>query len=197
MKLISTLILILGMNIDLHTQDQPHLPYAEIPTAPSSYTAGTVAARMIDGLGFRYYWATHGLRESDLSYKPSDQARTLEETLDHIYGLSTTIVNSPQKQVNQRPANWPEMSFEEKRAETLKNLRQASTILGSAGDQQVQSFKLVFKRGDSQTEFPFWNLINGPIADALWHTGQVVLMRRAAGNPINGKVNVFMGKLND
>ena len=42
--------------------------------------------------------------------------------------------------------------------------------------------------------FPFWNMINGPISDAIWHSGQVVANRRASGNPINPKVNVFIGK---
>ena len=42
--------------------------------------------------------------------------------------------------------------------------------------------------------FPFWNHLNGPIADALWHSGQIVSNRRASGNPLNSKVNVFIGK---
>ena len=43
------------------------LPYYEIPDYPETYTAGSVAARMLDGLGFRYYWATEGLNEDDLN----------------------------------------------------------------------------------------------------------------------------------
>jgi hypothetical protein len=43
-------------------------------------------------------------------------------------------------------------------------------------------------------EFPFWNQINGPISDALWHCGQVVMNRRASGNPLQLGVNVFVGK---
>jgi hypothetical protein len=42
--------------------------------------------------------------------------------------------------------------------------------------------------------FPFWNQINGPISDALWHCGQVVMNRRASGNPLQKGVNVFIGK---
>ena len=34
------------------------LPYYQIPEYPAEFTAETVAARMIDGLGFRYRWAT-------------------------------------------------------------------------------------------------------------------------------------------
>src|SRR5579859_3362976 len=47
------------------------LPYAELPAYPETFTAGTAASRMIDGLGFRFFWATGGLPPIDLSYKPS------------------------------------------------------------------------------------------------------------------------------
>ena len=42
---------------------------------------------MVDGLGFRYFWATEGLTEKDLAYRPSEGARTTMETLEHISGL--------------------------------------------------------------------------------------------------------------
>ena len=54
-----------------------------------------------------------------------------------------------------------------------------------------------FKMGDDDLDFPFWNAINGPVADALSHVGQVVSYRRAAGNPIDPQVNVFLGKKMD
>ena len=79
----------------------------------------------------------------------------------------------------------------------MENFKRASELLKPSTDQDMESYKGIFKRGENQFEYPFWNMINGPISDALWHTGQVVLMRRAAGNPINPKVNVFTGKLND
>jgi len=42
---------------------------------------------------------------------------------------------------------------------------------------------------------PFWNLINGPFSDIIYHTGQVVAFRRITGNPINPGVNVFVGQV--
>jgi hypothetical protein len=39
-------------------------------------------------------------------------------------------------------------------------------------------------------------LINGPITDAIYHTGQVVSFRRTSGNPIPKGVNVFLGVKN-
>ncbi len=70
------------------------LPYYEIPPYPDSFTAENVVARMVDGLGFRFYWATEGLRPEDLAFKPSTEARTSEETIDHILGLSAIVLNA-------------------------------------------------------------------------------------------------------
>ncbi len=169
--------------------------YAEIPTAPSEYTPGAMVSRMIDGLGFRYYWATEGLTETDLSYRPSEGARTLSETLDHIFGLSRTIVNSAQQKPTDFDQEQAQMSDREKRLATLENFRLASTLFLSSED--ISKHTIVFIRNNSSSKYPFWNHINGPIEDAVWHAGQVVVLRRASGNPINPKVNVFLGKLND
>ncbi len=178
----------------MSAQKNEGLPYAEIPSPPEAYTAGSVASRMIDGLGFRYYWATEGLRPEDLSYKPSVEARTAEETIDHILGLSYVVLNSALKKVNAAREDDP-LTFDEKRAQTLINLEQASKILRSA--ENLEDYPVVFKRNESTSEYPFWNQINGPIADAIWHCGQLVSFRRASGNPFNSKVSVFSGKLRD
>ena len=168
---------------------EKNLPYHEILEYPESYTAGNVAARMIDGLGFRYYWATEGLRDEDLEYKPSAEARTTLETLDHIYGLSNVIVNSTLHKDNESNTNKKEMSWEEKRKQTLLNLKIAADILRNKED--LSEFTLDF----GKSQYPFWNNINGPIADAIWHCGQMASFRRSSGNPINPQVNHFTGTL--
>jgi hypothetical protein len=161
------------------------LPYYEIPKAPESYTAGTVSARMIDGLGFRYYWATEGLSEKDLAQKASESGRTSEETIQHIYGLSKFIRNSILE--NNKDGNKAVLNFEDTRKLTLLNFKVVSDALRHTDEP----FRL------DETEVPFWNIINGPIADALWHCGQVVMLRRASGNPFNSKVSVFAGELRE
>ena len=172
------------------------LPYETIPEYPETYTAGSVVSRLIDGLGFRYYWATEGLRTKDLTYKPSDEGRTTAETIDHLYGLSRVIYNSAIKKANDRTSSTKEeLSFEEKRAKTLQHFKMASEIFLKLED--LSEHKVIFKNPNRTSEFPFWNQINGPIADALWHCGQVVLLRRASGNPFNSAVSVFQGKKRD
>jgi hypothetical protein len=173
------------------------LPYYEIPSYPATYTAGTVAARVIDGLGFRYYWATEGLREEDLRFRPNKEARTSQETLAHIYDLSRVIVNSTDKIPNASASDAPALSFPEMRKKTLENFKSASDRLKANGDKDLDEFKIIFKRDSTTSEFPFWNQLNGPIADALWHVGQVVSFRRSSGNPFNGKVSVFAGKVKE
>jgi hypothetical protein len=126
----------------LNTQNKKN-PYYEIPDYPDSYNSGTVAARMIDGLGFRYYWATEGLREEDLKFRPNDMARTSEETVDHILGLSTVIVNAMLKNVNEKN-DFSKLSFAEKRIKTLYNLKTAADILRSAMD--LTEFQIIFKK---------------------------------------------------
>ncbi|MDY0779191.1 hypothetical protein [Tenacibaculum sp. IB213877] len=166
------------------------LPYYEIPEAAETYTAGSVLSRMIDGLGFRYYWATEGLTEKDLQFQPNSEARTTEQTIDHIVNLSQVVVNAALKVASDQ-FDFSQLSFTDKRKKTLENLKKASDILKTSED--ISQFKIIFKRGENTSEFPMWNAINGPIADALWHTGQIVSFRRSSGNPLPKGVNVFTG----
>ena len=76
------------------------LPYAKIPAASEDYNPGSILSRMIDGLGFRYHWVSEGLREEDLAYRPTPEATSCFETLEHIHGLSNTIFNVATKQAN-------------------------------------------------------------------------------------------------
>lgn len=198
MKIITTLCLTFlcwTINFGQDIMDKTEsIPYHQIPEAPENFSSGNVLARLVDGLGYRFYWATEGLRPEDLAYRPSADASNVLETLKHMYGLSTTILNTTTSTPNLRPLEIPEVSAEELRVITLKNLKAASDQLRGADETAVSNMKMIFKRGDQSSSFPFWNNINGPIADAIYHTGQIVSFRRTSGNPINSKVNVFIGK---
>lgn len=185
-SLINSVIFLFILSLNAQNSMGEKLPYYEIPEHAENYTAGTVAARMVDGLGFRYYWATEGLRPEDLNYKPSETGRTANETIDHLFGLSSFILNSISDSA-EKTKDSKDMSFDEKRKQTLFNFKNASDILKNTED---------ISKYDND-RFPFWNIINGPIADALWHCGQVVMLRRASGNPFNSKVSVFNGKLRE
>ncbi len=161
------------------------LPYYEIQDHTIDYNAGSATARMVDGLGFRYYWASEGLREEDLAYKPSESGRTSFETIEHIYGLSKFILGAVKIESNKTKEEEAKMTFAEKRKQTLLNIEMTAELLRKTKD--LSQF--------DNDRFKFWNIINGPIADAIWHCGQVVLLRRASGNPFNSKASVFSGKV--
>ena len=189
MKYVFYLILIMVLGIS-NAQDEKEvgLPYYEIPEYPNNYSAGTVAARIVDGLGFRFYWASYELNKEDLAYKVSEDARSAGETIDHIFDLSKVILNATLKQPNKREEE-PEMTFDQKRAKTLINLKTAADIFRESDD--ISQYEIIF----GEQKIPFWNTINGPIADALWHCGQLVSYRRANGNPINPFINQLTGKV--
>ena len=162
------------------------LPYKTFPPAPNHYSAGAVVSRLLDGLGFRYYWATEGLRPIDLAFRPSPQARTSQETLEHIYSLSTMIVAAVGGKQN---ASDQFKTFDELRKATLENFKKCSAITGGYSNADLEKIKIDF----NGQNLPFWNMINGPISDCLWHTGQVVSLRRSSGNPFSNKVELFLG----
>lgn len=188
----SGIVLLTLISNSLNAQQDKPLPYESIPEYPENYTAGSVVSRMIDGLGFRYYWATEGLTGADLQYKPSESNRTIGETIDHIHNLARVIHNSAIKVENDPDKTGPiPEKLAEKRQLTLNYLKKASEIFKEATD--LSDHEIVFVRDGSTARFPFWNQINGPIEDAVWHCGQVVALRRAAGNPIDPDVSVFRG----
>lgn len=171
-------------------KESSELPFKELSSYPEEFTANNLTARMIESLGFRYYWASEGFTESDLAFKLTEDTRSIKATLDHIYDLSLIIRNSAEKLMNKR-SERPEMNYEEVRSATLQNLNVAMEIIGRS--EGMEEFEILFPSGS----YPFWNQINGPISDAIWHCGQLAILRRASGNPINSKVNHFTGTVRD
>ncbi len=179
--------------MNTQAQNVDDLPYAEIPEYPATYTPGNILGRMVDGLGFRYYWATEGLRAEDLEYRPSEDGRSVSETLDHIFVLAAAIKITANGDVIKRPGPETPEDFTTLRRETLMAIQSASQSFKQMSPEEVGQLQIVFQRGERTSEVPLWNLINGQIADAINHVGQIVAFRRAAGNPIYPGVNVFMG----
>lgn len=175
--------------------DKSFLPYHEMPPAPTSFLPGNVLARMIDGLGYRFYWATEGLRPEDLRYRPTEEARSSSETIDHILSLSTMIVYAAEGTPNtEATSHMRALPWLKKRAYVLNNLLKASQLLADKNEAELATLRITFSREGNTSEVAYWNMINGPIADAIYHSGQIVSFRRISGNPMNPKVDVFRGK---
>lgn len=177
---------------EMSTVMPKYLPYHQIPDYPASYSATNVLARTIDGLGYRYHWATKNLSASDLAYKPSEDGRSASETLDHLFGLASMIENSISGKPNVRPRPEAPANWDMKRKATLDKIKAASDQLKKM--ENLDGLNITFQRGENTSELPFWHIMNGPLADAIYHVGQIVVFRRSNGNPQNPGVNVFMGK---
>jgi hypothetical protein len=161
------------------------LPYDRIPEAPLEINAATLLVRLVDGLGFRYRWATEGLRKQDYIYQPSIDSMTVKELLKHILRL----LNWSYECLGGEPEIiLDSYELDEVRSRTLKKLTMMHELLESIEDQKLASCT-ISSRG---IEYPFWNLVNGPLSDALTHVGQINSWRRLNGNPVS-KVNVFTG----
>ena len=172
------------------SQNNASLPYYEIPTSEENYTANAVVGRMIDGLGFRYYWSTDGLTIKDLEYKPNGEGRNTQETIIHLYDLSNMMLRLT-KTIIKQSKDKTEMNFAEMRTQTLFNFKALSKKIKATKDLSELSTS-----SKGKVTIPFFNVINGPIADAIWHTGQIATFRRSSGNPINSKINHFSGTVN-
>jgi len=185
MKIITVFILLIS-TVAFSQDSETKLPYTELPEASSQFNAGTVAARQVDALGFRFYWSSKDLTASDLEYQPTNESRTALNTIAHIFDLSGLILDATLQKPHIKIAS-DSLSYTELRSKTLNNLKQASDLLKDSDD--ISQFKIIF----GTQEYEFWNAINGPISDAIWHCGQLATFRRVTGNPINTKVNHFTG----
>lgn len=186
-----TLLSLMAFGLGAFAQSHDTLPYREMPDYPDSYNAAKMASRMVDGLGFRFYWATEGLRNTDLAFRPTEEARSVNETIDHILSMTFMLVNSV-NQVNDKPEEG--LSFDEKRAMVLHHLKTTSELLQKSNAEDLKSYTIKLNNGET---LPFWNFVNGPIADCIWHCGQIASFRRLSGNPFNPKVSLLRGKAMD
>lgn len=162
------------------------LPYRSIPDPPGEVTAASVLVRLVDGLGFRYRWGTKGLREEDCGYRPSPDSMTVGELLGHVHGLVSWVLQSLGGEARPPPES---PSLQEIRGLTLEKIVGIRSVLVEMPPGGLASRRVRTRSGD----YPFWNMINGPLSDALTHVGQVVSWRRLNGNPIPPH-NVFLGR---
>lgn len=159
------------------------LPYRNIPSEPKAISSATILARFIDGLGFRYRWATEGLTNNEIDFRPDPTSMNMMELINHIYDLSeiTNRIFGGEKGAGDRPE-----SFQGLRVATLIRIKDISQRLKRMTHSE-------FETTVNQSKTPFWYYLNGPIADALTHVGQITTWRRIAGNPQPKGVNVFKG----
>lgn len=189
-KLLFTIIIILSAmeGFSQQIESSEDIPFREVPDYPDKFTAGTVSARVLDGLGFRFYWATEGLRKTDLDYRPGEEVRSIGETIEHIYSMTVLNYNA----VFQSKVKADLEDVFEMRTKALLLIEEMRNKLAESTDEELEGYNLRFRNG---SELPFWNLLNGPISDSVWHCGQIVSFRRSAGNPISGNISFMRGSV--
>lgn len=192
--IIATSLVIILQTLSAQQMPDDSLPYVSIGEYPTDYEPGSILARYLDGLGYRYHWATRNLREQDLAYRPSADASSAFETLEHIYNLSLSIRNVASNMVNERSPK-EEMSYVALRAATLENFQLASKQLVAKTADEIAALSLQYRQRDGEIKhLDFWLAINGQMSDALYHVGQIVSFRRTSGNPMHPGVSVFRGQ---
>jgi len=175
--------------------------YDHLPEPPAEAPhAAAVLARLVDGLAFRYRWATDGLDAELLAFRPCD-GWNLGELLDHLRFLArwmaqnaaaarhgTALVTYPEACADlPDPSGDPGLYVEQ----TLTALVSLRTDLLALGDDGLNTIRLI--GGNEPSEWPVWNMLNGPLADALTHVGQVSSWRKLAGSPAP-RHDVFRGR---
>ena len=166
-------------------QGDQELPFEDISEIPDELTTTNAILRVVEGLAFRYRWATENLNEENIKFRPHPTSMSIEEVNSHIFDLveSTFKVFGGKKQ-NKDSLN----SFQQIRKASLLVLEDLTNKLKEMSDLELDEMEKKTSR-----KLPFWYWINGPLADALTHVGQITSWRRIAGNPQSKGVNVFIG----
>jgi hypothetical protein len=151
----------------------------EIPPAPATLDGVAVFTRFLDGLAFRYYWATEGLRADDYEFRPGPSSMSTKELLQHVLSLALMIEQCAENRATRE-------SFESEdpatlRLKTLEILQRVRERLAGLDDHVFAEHRVVRRDGSI---WPVWNIMNGPLADALTHVGQINAWRRLNGNPV-------------
>lgn len=161
-------------------------PYQNLPEPPVDSSEGKILARMVDSIGFRYQLATNSLTQKEIDFCPVEGSMNMMELIHHIYGLMTWT--SSAFKLPYEPEKMT--TFVEYRQETLSLCQGFSEYLAALPNESIREVSVYLKRMDKH--FSFWFLINGPLADALTHIGQINTWRRISGNPVE-RISPFSG----
>lgn len=163
-------------------------PYQTLPSPPKDLSEGKILARLVDGIGFRYRVATDGFTQKEIDFCPIEGSMNMMELMQHIYNLITWAGAAFQLDFTKKQSF---SGFEDYRSETLNICQKFSQHLNSLTTEDLEKVSIYLKRVD--THYPFWFLINGPLADILTHVGQINSWRRISGNPVP-KISSFTGE---
>lgn len=146
------------------------LPFTRIDSYPAKVTGPAVLTRLIDGLGFRFHWATQGLTDQDYAFSAGHGSQSIGQLVGHIWGLTNWVSVAVLGQGEEKPE-----TPQEQRAHALQMLQRLRERFVALDNHALAKITI--------DGHPFWHILNGPLADALTHVGQINVLRRLAGNP--------------
>ncbi len=112
------------------------------------------------------------------AYQPSEGVRTPGEILAHMSDLMDWALSI----VNQKQA-WTDSPVQPWDADVRRFFESLSRLDAALA-------------GPLPAEVSAERLFQGPVADALWHVGQLAMLRRMAGAPIRGE-NYFKAEISE
>jgi hypothetical protein len=96
--------------------------YHRIPIYPDHVSATSVLTRLLDGLGFRFYWATEGLRVEDYGFRPAKDTMSIGELVIHVWSLVNWVSSSTFNRPYEEPRDGP--AAREGALGIIRNLRE-------------------------------------------------------------------------
>lgn len=167
--------------------------FRQLPAPPETLDVAALLVRLVDGLGFRYRWATEGLRDDDGGLRPSDGQMSLLELMAHVRDLVGWCSACAAASVDEPPRYdvGPVGDVLGLRQQTLDALVRLRATFGTRDPAELARLRLVGRRGGDGV--PFLHMLNGPLADALTHVGQIAAWRRFGGRP-GPAADVFRGR---
>jgi hypothetical protein len=153
--------------------------FRSVTEYPQRQDANGVLMRWIDGLGYRFYWATEGLTPEDYAFSPGHGCATIGDLVGHVWGLANWVhIAVLGEGLGEPRGDDPQAQ----RAQVCRMLYTIRTSISAINQESLFDLRI--------EGHPFWHVVNGPLSDALTHVGQIASFRRLNGNPVP-RHNVF------
>ena len=145
-------------------------------SGPASESSRQLLRHTLATLAYRAGKALRGAPDSFSGFSTGEKGRTPAHILAHmgdLFDWALSIAQGRQAWLDSAPLPWPREV-----ARFFKTLQAFDDYLASDAPLAVSPEKL----------------FQGPVADALTHTGQIAILRRMAGCPIRGE-NYFRAEI--
>lgn len=139
--------------------------FEHLAMVPERCSASGVLQRLVDTIGYRFRRALVGIEDEQLGWRPQVDVQSIDELIDHIGELIEATLAALERRERRRAVWDPFEIFD-----LLMRLHQ---VLDDYDDEDLALIDF--------SVAGLWTLINGPLADALTHIGQINMLKRLQG----------------